>query len=130
MDADGPLIFGNVKRGLDYLTTPDRVIPYKQYVIFPKRPTPYGNQSVYFDLNDATSTTYVQEFSIDCDNPLDLMHIIEHSYGAFWISSTGGKLCEAYELIERPEMINFRIVNTEGAWSSIKISGDKLLGMV
>jgi flagellar basal body rod protein FlgG len=60
-------------------------------------------------------------------NPLDLMHITEHSYGAFWISSTGGKLCEAYELIERPEMINFRIVNTEGAWSSIKISGDKLM---
>ena len=126
----GPLIFGNVRRGWDIDTTPDRVMTYKQFVVFPRAPTEYGKRSFFLTMNDASSTAFSADFSIDCDNPMSLEDTAEHNYGSFWISTTNAKLCETFQVTNHNEPIAFRIVNTEGRWSAIKVSNNVLLGIV
>jgi len=128
--SGGPLLFGNVQRGLDVSTTPDRVMTYKQFVVFPRISTDAGIRSSFFTMNDATSTSYSADFSIDCDNPTSLDDTADHTYGSFWISTTDAKLCETFQVTNHVEPIAFRIVNTEGSWSAIKVSNNKILGIV
>ena len=122
-------IFGNAERGIDAGTSEDRIARYKGYVTFPRIDTPYGIRSGYFLLDTAQSLGFSADFSIDCDNPQTLNNIAQHSYGALWISTTGSKLCETYELINRPEPIAYRIVDQSAQWMAISVSDDVFFGI-
>lgn len=128
------LVFGNNKRGLDITSDLiDRPLFYKGFALYPFRQVDVGSgpvdQSVFFDLNKVTTTTYVSEFSINCKTPTSENTSATHSYGVIWISSDNQRLCEAYELTARPEPIAFRILDTTGLWSHLKISNNVLVGI-
>ena len=128
------LIFGNNKRGLDINSDLiDRPLFYKGFALYPFRQIDAGSgsvdQSVFFDLNKVTTTTYSSDFSINCKNPTSEFSSATHSYGIIWISSDNQRLCEAYELAARPEPIAFRILDTTGAWSHIKVSNNIIVGV-
>jgi hypothetical protein len=132
--GSGKFIFGNAARGLDYTEDIiDRPLFYKGYILYPFREVDFGdrisNQSVFFDLNRVTSTTFVEDFSIRCSTPLSTQYSAAHDYGVFWISSADGKLCEAYELTGRPEKIAYRIINDSATWSQLKVSNNQLVGV-
>lgn len=127
--SSAEFIFGNAERGIDTGSAGDRIARYKGYITFPRLDTPYGIRSAYFLLDTAQSLGFSADFSIDCDNPQTLNNIAQHTYGAFWISTTGSKLCETYELVNRPEPIAFRIVNQSVQWSAIGVSDNVFVGI-
>lgn len=134
--ASNIIVFGNDKRGFDILTDLlDRPLAYRGFVLFPFREFTddsgtIRNQSVFFSLNDVSSTTFGDEWSIRCKTPEALSKTAVHSYGVVWISRDKGELCEAFESTNRPEPILYRFLDTSGIWSQAAISNDVFAGVV
>lgn len=132
--ASGSYVFGSERRSLQRGTIGDTPLFYKHYILYPMRPVDrddeVSNQSMVFDLNESSSTNFADEFSIDCKNPASIEQSAVHDFGVFWISSDDSKLCEAYEPVNRPENLLYRIVDEQGLWSQIRISNNVLVGIV
>lgn len=128
ISTGSPLIWGSVsKEPLNNIPVlNDRVLYYKGFVLMPGD----GSGSVFFNLNNSTSTSYSRDFSINCKTPINETYSAEHSYGVFWISSDSSILCEAFELINRPEPIAYRYVDQTGQWIDINTSNGMIMGIV
>lgn len=128
VNNNGQAFYGNPTRGIDKWTMSDLPGFYDGYIFF-NTTGQYGPSSFFINLDNATGTSFVQEFSIDARSPSSDSYIANHSYGAFWITSDTKKLCEVFKFVNRPETIGFRYIDNN-TWVSIAISDDFLGGIV